>query len=154
VREVSRGYFEVAVYHPKTAANVGTLWRTAYQLGAAGLHVIGARFRVTRQSSDTTKSWRHVPAREWPTFDGFFAGLPHDAPLVAVEQGGKSLTDFHHPERAVYLLGAEDHGLPLEVLGRCHHVVSLESVRTNSFNLSVAGSIVLYDRIFGRECAK
>ncbi|HEU4427200.1 MAG TPA: RNA methyltransferase [Myxococcota bacterium] len=147
---MSLGYFEVAVYQPKAAVNVGTLWRTAYQLGCAGLHVIGERWKRARQASDTVKSWRHVPAREWSDFDAFFAGLPHDAPLVGVEMGGKPLAQFTHPERAVYLLGAEDYGIPRDVLSRCHQVVSLESVRTESFNVAVAGAIVLYDRVFSR----
>ncbi|MFK5282415.1 TrmH family RNA methyltransferase, partial [Lacticaseibacillus paracasei] len=46
-----------------------------------------------------------------------------------------------------YLLGAEDHGLPDVVIQRCHRLVSLESVRTPSFNVAVAGSLVMYDRL-------
>jgi tRNA(Leu) C34 or U34 (ribose-2'-O)-methylase TrmL len=44
-------YFEIGIYHPKTRNNVGTLWRSAYQLGASGLFTIGRRYE--RQSSDT-----------------------------------------------------------------------------------------------------
>lgn len=36
----NRGYFEIGVYHPKTPMNVGTLWRSAYQLGAAGGSIV------------------------------------------------------------------------------------------------------------------
>lgn len=77
-------YFEIGIYHTKTAANIGTLWRTA------------------------------------------------------------------HPRQAIYLLGAEDHGLPPDVLARCNSVVSLEAVCRPSYNVAVAGSIILYDRIFPR----
>ena len=62
--------------------------------------------------------------------------------------GGKNLKEFHHPERAIYLLGAEDHGIPPAILKKCQHTVSLKSVRTESFNVAVAGSIIMYDRIF------
>lgn len=140
-----RGYFEIGIYRTKTEANVGTLWRSAYQLGTAGIFTIGKRF--PRQASDTLKTFRHVPMREHDTFDAFMAALPHSCQLIGVEMGGSDLRTFKHPERACYLLGAEDGGIPKEVLRRCVHVVSLPAVRTQSFNVAVAGSIVMYDRI-------
>ena len=35
---------------------------------------------------------------------------------MAVEMGGTPLKDFVHPDRAIYLLGSEDNGLPKSVL--------------------------------------
>lgn len=141
-----RGYFEIGIYRPKTPLNLGTLWRSAYQLGAAGIFVISQRW-PERQASDTLKSWKHVPLRRYENFDTFLDAMPFGCPLVGVEMGGKPVERFTHPERAIYLLGAEDGGLPNEVQARCHHLVSLTSLRTNSFNVSVAGSIVMYDRM-------
>ena len=40
-----RGYFGVGIYQPKHWENVGTLWRSAYQLGASFLVVVGSRPR-------------------------------------------------------------------------------------------------------------
>ena len=57
------------------------------------------------------------------------------------------LDEFEHPERAIYLLGAEDAGLPASVVRACHCCVSLDAVRACGYNVSVAGSIVLYDRL-------
>lgn len=139
-----RGYFEIGIHHSKTPANVGTLWRSAFQLGAAGIFTIGKRY--PRQASDTVKAFRHVPLREHADFDAFMAALPYDCQLVGVEMGGRSLEKFTHPERACYLLGAEDHGLPPEVIKRCVHVVSIPAMRTESFNVAVAGSLVMWDR--------
>jgi tRNA G18 (ribose-2'-O)-methylase SpoU len=56
------------------------------------------------------------------------------------------LTRFRHPARALYLLGAEDHGLPPEVLERCHYVVQIPTPAPWSLNVSVAGSLVMHDR--------
>lgn len=142
---MSRGYFEVGIYHGKTPSNVGTLWRSAYQLGASGIFTIGRRY--PKQASDTVQAYRHVPLRNFADFDAFHDALPYDCPLVAVEMGGTPLPHFQHPERAIYLLGAEDHGLPPDVLARCHRRVSLPSVRTNSYNVAVAGSLVMFDRM-------
>ena len=36
-------YFEIGVYHPKKEVNIGTLWRTAYQLGASVIFTIGLK---------------------------------------------------------------------------------------------------------------
>jgi tRNA G18 (ribose-2'-O)-methylase SpoU len=142
-----RGYFEIGIYNPKTAANVGTLWRSAYQLGASGIFTIGQRCK--KQSSDTTQAWRHIPLREYGDMDHFLHCGPVSCLLVAVEMGGTALSGYAHPERAIYILGAEDHGLPDKVLSRCHSLVSLEAVRTASYNVAVAGSIVMYHRVFG-----
>ena len=50
-----------------------------------------------------------------------------------------------HPERAVYLLGSETDGLSPEALEHCADVVQIPG--EFSLNVSVAGSIVLYDRL-------
>lgn len=146
-----RGYFEIGVYRCKTPANLGTLWRSAFQLGAAGIFVIGKQF--PRQAGDTVKAYRHIPLREYSNFDDFLNHRPYDCQLVAVEMGGKSLSKYAHPERALYLLGAEDHGLPADVMSKCQGVISLEAVNTLSYNVAVAGSLVMYHRQFHKQAA-
>lgn len=141
---MTRGYFEIGIYRTKCAANVGTLWRSAFQLGASGIFTIGKRFPI--QASDTVKAFKHIPMRVFETFDQFYTAIPHSCQLIGVEMAGRPLGKFTHPERAIYLLGAEDTGLPFHVLTRCHHVVSLASIRTQSFNVAVAGSLVMFDR--------
>lgn len=141
-----RGFFEVGVYHPKTEMNVGTLMRSALQLGAAGVFTIGRRYKP--QASDTYKTFRHVPVRHFATFEEFQEARPIGARLVGVEMGGKALGAAQHPESAVYLLGAEDHGLPPEILKQCQQVISLEASGPASYNVAVAGSLVMYHRRF------
>jgi len=145
---VTRGYFCVGIFHTKTEENVGTLWRSAAQLGAASVFTIGRRYRT--QASDTMKTVRHTPLYHYLDFEDFKAHLPYGAMLVGVEMGGTSLTEFAHPSRAVYLLGAEDHGLPPDILVQCQRVVSLQAIGQPSYNVAVAGSLVMYDRVFGR----
>jgi len=140
------GYFEVGVYHVKSECNIGTLWRTAYQLGAAGIFTIGKRYR--QQVSDTLKVMRNIPLRHYADWDEFSAARPIGTLLIGVEMGGVALSGFEHPRQAIYLLGAEDHGIPGEILARCNAVVSLEAMVQPSYNVAVAGSIVLYHRCF------
>jgi len=72
--------------------------------------------------------------------------LPHDAQLVGLELDPRAepVESFCHQERAVYLLGAEDHGLSKAAMQRCQHLVQLPG--RASLNVAVAGSVVLYDR--------
>lgn len=142
---MTRGYFEIGIFRGKTPANVGTIWRSAYQMGAAGIFTIGQRY--PKQASDTTQAYRHIPLREYATFDDFLSAVPYDCQIIGVEMRGKALGQFTHPERAIYLMGAEDQGLPKDVIAKCHRLVSLPSVRSNSYNVSVAGSLVMYDRM-------
>ena len=66
--------------------------------------------------------------------------------LIGVELSPEAtlLSDFHHPRNAVYLLGAEDHGLSKKAVDKSHHLVKFKTPK--SLNVSVAGSIVMYDR--------
>ena len=140
-----RGYFGVGIYRPKTEANVGTLWRTAYLMDAAFVFTVGERYH--KQAADTPDTARHVPLLHFGDFDDLIDHLPEGCHRVAVEQGGRTLVGWSHPERCVYLLGAEDDGLPIEVLRRCGWTITIPSVREQSMNVAVAGSIVLYDRL-------
>ena len=66
--------------------------------------------------------------------------------LVGVELDAKAvpLETFEHPRRCVYLLGAEDNGLSKKAIESSHHLVKFDTPL--SLNVSVAGSIVMYDR--------
>lgn len=141
---MTRGYFEIGIYHPKTDINVGTLWRSAFQLGAQGIFTIGRRYK--RQASDTVNAMLQIPLRHYETIEDFLKNRPINACLIGVEMGGRQIESFVHPKQAIYLLGAEDYGLPQEIMDKCKHIVSLGSCRTLSYNVSVAGSIIMYNR--------
>ncbi|WP_280412587.1 RNA methyltransferase [Nocardia asiatica] len=143
---VSAGYCGVAVWHPKHEVNVGTLWRSAHTYGAAFLATVGRRY--TQQASDTCKAPNAIPLHHYGDIDDLIAHLPSSCPLVGVEldDRAETLTTFQHPDRALYLLGAEDHGIPPAVLDRCHYVIQIPSPAAWSLNVSVAGSLILHDR--------
>jgi tRNA G18 (ribose-2'-O)-methylase SpoU len=140
-----RGYFGIGVYHPKTEQNIGTLWRSATLYGASFIFTVGRRYE--KQASDTTQSWRHIPLWHFFDWDELREHIPYDCPLVCVELSDNAfdLRTFIHPERAIYLLGAEDHGVPEHILaGR--PTVQIPCPQPYSMNVAVAGSLVMYDR--------
>ncbi len=140
------GYFEIGIYMPRNGLNVGTLWRSAQQLGAAGIFTIGRPYR--RQTSDPFNTPGNIPLRRYENFDQFLENRPSGAQLVGIEMGGTPLAQFEHPEQATYLLGSEDNGLPVRVQEKCNAVIALEAIRQASYNVAVTGSIVMYHRVF------
>jgi tRNA G18 (ribose-2'-O)-methylase SpoU len=138
-------FFGIGVYQPKTEHNIGTLWRSAYILGASFIFIIDGKYKP--QTSDTQKTWSKIPFYRYRDFDHFYDSLPYSTQLVGLELSDNStaIRTFAHPSRAAYLLGAEDNGLPQKVAERCHHLLQLPGEQ--SLNVAVSGSIVMYDRI-------
>lgn len=93
------------------------------------------------------EAWLQIPLFHYESFEDFQKQRPLSNILIGVEIGGLLLKRFSHPKQAIYLLGAEDHGLPEKIKEKCNQLISLPSIRTPSFNVAVAGSIVMYDRI-------
>lgn len=142
-----RGYFGIGIENGKTVSNIGTLWRSAGVFGASFIFTVGKRYK--KQCSDTLKTPRHIPLYPYKDFNDMYAHLPTDCQLVGVELVDTSiaLPKFKHPQRAVYLLGAEDHGLSRSALERCHSIIQIPTHLAYSLNVSVAGSLVMYDRV-------
>jgi len=145
VRTHTRGYYGIGICNGKTEANVGTLWRSAAIFGASFIFTIGERYK--KQASDTMKAWRHIPFYNYKTFDDFYKAMPYDCQLVGVELDDRShkINNFIHPERCLYLLGAEDSGISETALRHCHTIIQLPG--DYCLNVAVAGSIVMYDRL-------
>jgi tRNA G18 (ribose-2'-O)-methylase SpoU len=140
-----RGYFAIGIYGGKTPSNTGMLWRSAQSLGAAFIFTVGCRY-LKYDRTDTTKASQHIPLIHFDSIDELKLAIPHGADLIGVElaESAEAINNFKHPERAVYLLGAEDHGLSNEALGACKRVVVLPG--RYCLNVAVAGSLVMYDR--------
>lgn len=142
--KLKRGYFGIGIYNGKNVSNIGTLWRSAAILGADFIFTIGKRYQ--KQCSDTMKTPRHIPLYHYENWDDFFKHVPYGCPVVAIELDEKSvpLEKYHHRERCIYLLGAEDSGIPKKILEKCVDKVQL--LGDYCMNVSTAGSIVMYDR--------
>lgn len=143
---MTRGFCGIGIFHTKTPANVGTLWRSAHGFGADFLFTVGRRYQ--REASDTTKAWKHVPLYHYLDMADLKAHLPFECRLVGIEydEDARPLPSYVHPERACYILGAEDGGLSPEAVRACHDLIVVPGA-ARCLNVATAGSIVLYDRI-------
>ena len=144
VNNLEQGFFGIGIQNGKTPENLGVLWRSAQNMGASFIFTIGNRY--AKQACDTHKADGAMPYFHYDTFDDFFNNLPKGALLVGVELDEKAvqLETFTHPRRCVYLLGAEDHGMSKTAIEKSHFLVKFKSEL--SLNVSVAGSIIMYDR--------
>ena len=141
---MNRGYYGIGIYNVKKPVNVGGLWRHGQAFGASFVFTIGRRFR--KEASDTTKAWRHMPLFQYESGADFLTHRPRQCQLVGVEITDRAiaLDRFYHPERAIYLLGAEDHGIPGWLLDECQSVVQIPT--RFCLNVASTGAVVLYDR--------
>jgi len=143
---MTKGYFGIGVENLKTAANLGSLWRSAHSLGAAFIFTVGRRYQS--QASDTSAAYQWIPLFQYATMEDCVDGLPRSCPLVGIEfphQDAQPLPKFVHPARASYLLGGEDCGLSKTALAKCHKLVYIPC--GFCLNVAVAGSVVMYDRV-------
>ena len=89
----------------------------------------------------------HIPLREYDDFNTFLKTIPRNTKIIGIEldEMAENIYQFKHPQRSIYILGAEDTGIPKKYLEKCDYIIKLP-FNKNSFNVAVTGSIVLYDR--------
>ena len=143
---MSRGYFGIGTEGISKSANMGALLRTAHAFGAAFCFSIGAGYDArSGRRADTSDTPAHVPVYHYPAVAELT--LPERCQLVGIEllDDAIDLPSFRHPLSAAYVLGPERSGLSAELLARCDHVIRIPT--RFALNLSVAGALVLYDRL-------
>ncbi|NBC31429.1 MAG: TrmH family RNA methyltransferase [Alphaproteobacteria bacterium] len=141
-----RGYFGIGVEGVSKPMNVGALLRTAQAFGASFVFTIApATEEVQFGSADTSAAARTMPLYRFDTVDTLV--LPEDCSLVGVEllEDAIELPSFRHPRRCAYVLGPERSSLSPALVDRCDYVVKIPT--RFAINLSVAGALVMYDRL-------
>ena len=143
-----RGFCAIGVLNGKCEQNIGTLWRSAHFLDAQYIFTIGKRYK--KQATDTSDAAKHIPLFEYEDFDEFILKSPKNAEIVLIEQSDRhNLGTFVHPENVIYVLGAEDSGIPEEYF-KGNIVLNIPNNGISSFNVAVSGSLVLFDRYIKR----
>lgn len=135
----------IALHNPKSGENVGGALRAAHIYGAAGVIVDGPRRNnLIKHPTNTMKAHLHVPVT-W--LDDLFDAIPYDCVPVAVDlvEGAAPLPGYKHPERALYVFGAEDATLGKATLDRCRDKIFVPM--RGCMNLAACVNVVLYDRL-------
>jgi tRNA (guanosine-2'-O-)-methyltransferase len=132
--------FAIGIEGGRTAANLGTLMRSAVEFGASAVFTVGRRYQ--RDPSDTVGAAHQIPIMHFEDWQSLKGAWPIDWVPVGVElsPGAESIVNFTHPRRAIYLLGPEDGALSIPTR------VQIVIPTRRCINVAVAGSIVMYDR--------
>jgi tRNA(Leu) C34 or U34 (ribose-2'-O)-methylase TrmL len=142
---------QIALVGPKYVNNVASAVRAAACFGAERVWYTGQRFSLdsTKESrlprELRMKAYAHVPLERC---DRFFDRLDSSMVPVAVEllPGSETLSDFQHPESALYVFGPEDGDIPPVLRRHCHRFVTIPTVGGMCLNLAATVNVVLYDR--------
>lgn len=143
----------IILNNPKYPRNVAGILRAASCFGISQVWYTGDRV-----SLDTDKEHR-LPREERMKgygdvdlfqFDYPFDCFPKTVVPVAIElvENSEMLTEFEHPENAVYMFGPEDGSIPQVMRRHCHRFVQIPT--RHCTNLTAAVYITLYDRLLKR----
>jgi len=145
----NNGYYGIGIERGKTEFNYWTLFRTAQIFDCDFLFVIGEKYK--RHGADTMSSYKNIPVFSYKDFDDFKEHRPFACKLVGIEMTDSAIDikEFVHPRNAIYILGSEDNGLSRKARDVCNDIIKLPGEK--SLNVSVAGSIVLFDRLMKKN---
>lgn len=135
----------IGLCNPKSPSNVGSVMRAAGCYSADAVRYTGDRFdRAVKFHTDTKDATSKIPLTR---VDDFFDDLPRHCQIVCVELvlGATPLTQFKHPDTAIYLFGPEDGSTPQAIVDKADHVVYVPTV--GCMNLAASVNVLLYDRL-------
>lgn len=146
----------IALENPKYGHNVSGAIRAASCFGIEQVFWSGSRVRLDLESKtrlpreERMKGYGAVQAIE---SDRFFDAFPAGTVPVAIEltPNAELLTQFEHPENALYVFGPEDGSIKSVTLRHCQRFVAIPT--HHCLNLATAISVVLYDRRMKRQLA-
>ncbi len=135
----------IGLIDPKSPSNVGAVMRAAGCYRANEVRYTGVRFaRAAKYHTDTQNSASQIPLLQ---VEDILAPTTVPMKVVCVEfvEGASLLTQFEHPENALYVFGPEDGSIAQSVIDRADSVVYIPT--TGCMNLAATVNVVLYDRL-------
>lgn len=151
----SKDYFEpknkpvIAAWEIINPGNIGSLMRLADNVGSENIFILGDKFNFRKSSIRKTagQSFNTV-ALHFVSSDDFFCQIPDNYQTVAIETSENSENIFTSklPEKIVFMLGNERHGLPDKILSHCNKSVHIPMTGScKSMNVSHALAVSLFE---------
>ena len=137
--------------------NLGTILRTGDAVGVKAIILLDHStdpYDITSIRASMGSIFSHNLVR--CDIDQFKAWLgSNNIPVIGTSDSAKSdYYGYPYPERLVILMGSEKQGLQKVHIDLCHDLVSIPMIgRSDSLNLSIATSIVLYE-VFNQRRSK
>jgi tRNA G18 (ribose-2'-O)-methylase SpoU len=138
--------FILVLDHLKAGFNVAKIFRSAETFGAHEIHLLNIG---PFDPSPAKGALRKVPARFWDNFDDCYKDLADRGyKLYALEPtSATSLNNCKLPEKSAFILGNEEFGLSFDqsAYPDIDSLMIRQFGETQSLNVSVAASIVMYE---------
>ncbi|MBF0409543.1 MAG: RNA methyltransferase [Candidatus Riflebacteria bacterium] len=130
--------------------NLGTIIRTADGLNVDGIFLSKGCCSANNQKTIRAAmgSIFHIPIFEISDFSNLKALLEENSvKIIGADISGKCLYGFEFPEKVMFIFGNEGSGIENDLIKDCFEMVSIPIPgKAESYNVSVAASIVLYER--------
>jgi tRNA(Leu) C34 or U34 (ribose-2'-O)-methylase TrmL len=136
----------VALVNPKFPVNVAGAVRAAACFGVRQVWYSGERVRFSRahRLPRELRCYKEVKLTQHNRFFDTYRDLGVVPVAVEVLENAQCLTEFEHPENALYVFGPEDGTLARKHLLHCHRFVRIPTL--HCANLAASVYMTLYDR--------
>jgi tRNA G18 (ribose-2'-O)-methylase SpoU len=140
--------FVLVLDHLKPTFNIGKIFRSAEAFGCRQIHLVGIDFF---DPAPAMGAFKWVPSCFHARFNTCYADLVNQGyTLFILEPGkGEPVMDTRLPEKSAFVLGHEEFGISFEpdLFDRVRCLTIPQYGRSDSLNVSVAASIVLYEYV-------
>ncbi|MDJ0780550.1 MAG: TrmH family RNA methyltransferase [Desulfosarcinaceae bacterium] len=140
--------FIIVLDHLKPNFNIGKIFRSADGFGAREIHLVGIDFF---DPAPAMGAFKWVPARFHPDFESCYHTLVTAGfSLFTLEpERGSALMETKLPLRSAFIFGHEEYGLSFDPVAypQLSSLTIPQCGRTQSLNVSVAASVVMYEYI-------
>ena len=132
----------------KPTFNIGKIYRSAEAFGAHEVHLIGIDFF---DPAPAMGAFKWVPTQFYHRFTSSYANLLERGytPFILDPGLGTSVTQTPLPEKSAFVFGHEEYGISFEpdLFPEVKRLTIPQYGKSESLNVSVAASIVLYEYI-------
>jgi tRNA G18 (ribose-2'-O)-methylase SpoU len=143
--------YAVAIDNPDKEMNIGNLMRTAHSFLCGEIVLIGSARYDSAGSHGVERFERIRHFREIEEFERWVPESGYEPVAVEIHPEAVRLDRFEFPERPLFLLGNELHGLDERLLAGCRRKVTIPQFGlVPCLNVNISCSLVLYAFVTSR----
>jgi tRNA(Leu) C34 or U34 (ribose-2'-O)-methylase TrmL len=141
-----KGKVYIGLTNPKSPTNVGAVLRAVGCFYADEVLYTGERFnRAVKFNTDTKNIKSIIPLTQVEDFIEYSKNENINLVCVDLIEGAVPLTEFVHPENALYVFGPEDGTISQAVIDKAYASVYVPT--KGCLNLAASVNVLLYDRL-------
>jgi tRNA G18 (ribose-2'-O)-methylase SpoU len=144
--------YAVAIDNPDKETNIGNLIRTAHSFLCGEIILIGSASYQGAGSHGVERFERLRHFTDRPVFLEWLPGSGYESVAVEIHPQAERLDRFDFPERPIFILGNELHGLDEGILAACTRKLMVPQFGlAPCLNVNITCSLVLYAYVTSRH---